>query len=83
MKKAVTLAALTGYFAVHLWMAAALYGAAGMGTFFLLVFVPGIGDAAGIFLLLRAGARAVPAAYAAVAALLIVREILERREVRA
>lgn len=79
---AVTLTALIGYFAVHLWMAASLYGTTGMGTFFLLLFVPGIGDAAGLVLLFRAGARAVPIAYAAVAALLIWREILEKRSIR-
>lgn len=79
---AVTLTALIGYFAVHLWMAAALYGTAGMGTFFLLLFVPGVGDAAGLILLLRAGARALPVAYAAVALLLLWREILEKRSVK-
>ncbi len=85
MKKgnaAVTLAALIGYFAVHLWMAASLYGTAGMGTFFLLLFVPGVGDAAGLVLLLRAGAQALPIAYAAVALGLIWREISEKRSVK-
>lgn len=81
MKKAVTLTGVLGWFAVHLWMAAALYGTAGMGTFFLLLFVPGAGDAAGLVLLLQRGARAIPAAYGAVAALLIWREVLERTPV--
>jgi uncharacterized membrane protein YccC len=83
VKKTVTLAALIGYFAVHLWMAAALYGTAGMGTFFLLLFVPGAGDVLGVILLLRAGARAIPLALAAAAALLVWREILEKNSLGA
>lgn len=77
-----TLTALFAYFAVHLWMAATLYGTVGMGLFFLILFVPAVGDIVGLVLLLRVGARVIPIALACAAALLLWRELLARRSLR-
>jgi|GEM_PF-4052987 len=72
------------YFVLHLVMAGAVYGAGGLWTFFLVLLVPGFGDACGLWILTRSGQGLVLCAlYAGLVVLLAFAAMAERRSVRA
>lgn len=74
---------LLAYFVIHILMSSSVYALVGMGTFFLILFVPVIGDMMGVWFLIKSGISVLVISYVVLTVLLVSSAALKIRSTRA